>query len=301
MVAHQQGLDASRLKEEGGMSQDRPSLDAFGVRLSERVRTFFARERVFRDASRTCSFERLAEELDRLGAPWFDKVFELEEDFGGLVRRGAHPKTPSLALGLFQLICLDLACTSDEEPDDDSALVSTKWPMARLTSTGDLLVHVGIHTTEGDLYISEAGWIFWYIPTLDRVDLLSGSASTFLERIALEDHVRREMREYAGTFLMADEGAAIAQSMNLPIVDEASDALVRHWMNHDILVSRLPHASPSGICRTRIISRTVKDLLSAARPVLSQHPETGVTVEAHLPGGRERYDALRHGGIRVNE
>ncbi|WP_437734632.1 hypothetical protein [Sorangium sp. So ce1335] len=258
------------------------------------------RERIFRDASRTCSFERLAEELDRRGAPWFDKVFELEEEFGGLVRRGAHPKTPSLALGLYQLICLDLDSPTEEEPTDDSALISLKWPTARLTFTDDLLLHVGLYTMEGDLYMSEAGWMFWYIPALDRVDLLSASVSTFLERIALEDDVRREMREYAATFFVADEGPAIAQALALPILEEASDALVSHWMGPNILISRLPQASAPDTCRTRIVSRTVEDLLSAARVVAKKHPEARATVETHLPGGRERHDALQREGVAIN-
>ncbi|WP_437571153.1 hypothetical protein [Sorangium sp. So ce542] len=282
------------------MNQDRPSLDAFCGPLSGRVRSFFTRERVFRDASRTCSFERLAEELDRRGAPWFDKVFELEEDFGGLVRRGAHPKTPSLALGLFQLVCLGLDSPTEEEPADDSALISLKWPMARLTLTDNLLVHVGLHTMDGDLYMSEAGWMFWYIPSLDRVDLLSASALTFLERIALEDDVRREMREYAATFFLADEGPALAQALALPILEEASDMLVSHWMGPNILISRLPQASATGTCRTRIICRTVDDLLSASRFVAKKHPEARVTVETHLPGGRARHEALRREGFAVN-
>jgi hypothetical protein len=283
------------------MSQTRPSLDAFGGQLSERVRSFFTREHVFRDSSRTCSFERLAEELDRRGAPWFDKVFELEEDFGGLVRRGSHPKTPSMALGLFQLICLGLDSPGDEEPDDDSALVSSTWPMARLTATGDPMVHVGLYTTEGDLYINEAGWVFFYTPMLDRVELLSGSASTFLERIALEDHARRAMRDNAATFFMVDDGLAIAQALGLPIINEASDALVKHWMSPDVLVSRLPPASASGSCRTRIVSRTVDDLLLAARTLTKKHPGARATVETYLRGGRERYDALRREGIAVDE
>lgn len=282
------------------MSQDRPSLDAFHGRLSERVRSFFSREHVFRDISRTCSFERLAEELDRRGALWFDEVFRLEEEFGGLVRRGAHPKTPSLALGLFQLICLGLDSSRDADAEDDSAVVSSKWPMACLRSTGDLLIHVGLYTTEGDLYMNEAGWVFWYIPTLDRVDLLSGSASTFLERIALEDHIRRELREYAGTFFMVDEGPVIAQALELPLLEEASDELVSHWMNSNVLVSRLPLVSASGACRTRIIARTVDDLLLAARAVIRERSDARATVETHLPGGRERYAALRNEGIVVN-
>ncbi|WP_441292735.1 hypothetical protein ACSRUE_22155 [Sorangium sp. KYC3313] len=90
----------------------------------------------------------------------FDEVFELEEDFGGLVRRGTHPKTPSLALGLFQLICLGLDSPGGEEPEDDAALVSSTWPTARLSATGDPMVHVGLYTAEEDLYMNEAGWLF---------------------------------------------------------------------------------------------------------------------------------------------
>ncbi|WP_437303044.1 hypothetical protein [Sorangium sp. So ce388] len=283
------------------MSQDRPSLDAFGGRLSERVRAFFSRERVFRDASRTCDFERLAGELERLGAPWFDKVFELEEDFGGLVRRGSHPKNPSLALGLFQLICLGLGSSAEEDADDDSAIVSSSWPMARLASTFESLVHVGLYTPEGDLYMSEAGWMFWYIPMLDRVELLSGSASTFLERVALEDHVRHGMREYAATFFMADAGPAVAEALGLPSVEEASDAVVSHWMGPSLFVSRLPPTAASDTRRTRLVSRAVKDLLPAARLVAERAPDVSATVETHLPGGRERFDALRREGILVSE
>lgn len=283
------------------MSQTRPSLEAFGRQLSERARSFFTSEHIFRDASRTCSFERLAEELDRRGAPWFDKVFELEEDFGGLVRRGTHPKAPSLALGLFQLICLGLDSPGDDEPEDDSALASSAWPMARLTATGDPMVHVGLYTTERDLYINEAGWVFCYTSMLDRVELLSGSASTFLERIALEDQARRAMRDHAGTLFMADAGLSIAQALGLPIIEEASDALVKHWMSPDVFVSRLPSASTSGTCRTRIVSRTVEDLLFAARAVTNKHPGARATVETYLRGGRERYDALRREGIAVDE
>ncbi|AUX19912.1 uncharacterized protein SOCEGT47_003660 [Sorangium cellulosum] len=281
------------------MSQHRPSLDAFSGQLSDRAKSFFAREHIFRDLSNTCSFERLAEELDRRGAPWFDKVFELEEEFGGLVRRGPHPKTPSLAIGLFQLISLGFDAPGEEEPEDDSALVSLKWPMVRLAATGDLLTHVGVYTTEADLYLSESGWIFWYVSTLDRVELLSGSASTFLERVALEDHVRRTMREYAGTFFTADEGSAIAQALNIPVVEEASDALITHWMNPNLFISRLPRTSAPGIYRTRIVSRTVEALLSAAQAVITRSPEAQATVETHLPGGRERHDALRREGVAV--
>ncbi|WP_437618797.1 hypothetical protein [Sorangium sp. So ce1151] len=283
------------------MTQDRPSLDAFGGRLSERVRAFFARERVFRDVSRTCDFERLASELERLGAPWFDKVFELEEDFGGLVRRGPHPRTPSLALGLFQLICLGVGSSAEEDADDDSAIVSSSWPMARLASTSEPLVHVGLYTPEGDLYMSEAGRMFWYIPMLDRVELLSGSASTFLERVALEDHVRHEMREYAATFFRADAGAAVAEALGLPSVEEASDAVVSHWMNPGLFVSRLPPTTASDVYRTRLVSRTVKDVLPAARLVAERAPDASATVETHLPGGRERFDVLRREGIPVSE
>jgi hypothetical protein len=283
------------------MSTDRPSIEAFGAELSARARAFFSRLHIFRDLSRTCSFERLGEELDRRGVPWYDAIFALEEEFGGLVQKGTHPRRPHLALGLFQLVCLDLPRDEDEDGEDDGVLAAGCWPVVHRRTTGEPLIHVGLYTPEGDIYIDESGRIYWHVVMLDRLEMLAGSARGFLERLALEDEVRLDFGDCAETLVETDAALEIVSHRTMARVEEASDGVAEHWRGEGLFISRLPvplsRRGPRTSHETRIFARSPDDLLAAVRSSLEKDPDAKLRVDVYGPTGQKQRAALERAGI----
>lgn len=279
----------------------RPSSNLFSDRLSSRARAFLESEGVFRDVSRSCDWETLAAELERLGAPWFDAVFEIEESFGGLVKRLRNPHgQPELAIGLCQMIALTPHEQQREElPGYSSAVLMPRpWPRVVHARLGYELMLIGCYVDESHLFVDDAGRIWVHVGLLDKIEAAAGSMRVFLERIAFESEMRAVIPDFASVSLSADLGHELASSFSLQGVEEVSDSVVSNWRSSSIWVQRLGSPDP-GETKTLVVASSPSEVVAVIGRATQIDPNVRVSVDTYRPGGPARLAALLKAGIRA--
>lgn len=253
--------------------------------------------------SRSCDWETLAAELERLSAPWYDAVFEVEEDFGGLVRRASKPhRQPDLAIGLYQMIAL----TPPEQQTmelpgySSTALTSRPWPRVMHAQLGCELILIGLYVDESHLYIDDTGRIWLHIGIIDKVEAEAGSMRTFLENIALESEIRSQIPDHATVSIYADAGDDLANSFLLQRVEEASDSVVTNWRSSSVWV-RVVGSPEIGKKKTLLVASSPAEVVNLVQRAMQICPGAGVRVDTYRPGGPARLAALRRAGVMALE
>lgn len=277
----------------------RPLSSPFSDRLSSRARAFLEREGVFRDVSRSCDWETLAAELERLGAPWFDAVFDIEESFGGLVKRsGERRGQPELAVGLYQMIAL----TPQEQqltelPGYSSAtLMPRPWPRIMHARLGVELMLVGCYVDESHLYVEDGGRIWVHVGLINKIEAAAGSMQVFLERLAFEAEMRSLISDFAAVSLGADLAHELARDFSLHRDEEASDSVVSNWRSSSIWVQRLGSPVP-GETKTLVVASSPLQMVAVVERAIQIDSNVRVAVDTYRPGGPARLTALLKAGI----
>ncbi|MDC0677391.1 hypothetical protein [Sorangium atrum] len=258
---------------------------------------------MFRDVSRSCNWETLAAELERLSVPWYDAVFEVEEDFGGMVKRASKPyRQPDFAIGLYQMILL----TPPEEqitelPGYPSAcLTSRPWPRVMHAQLGCELILIGLYADESHLYIDGVGRVWLHIGMIDKIEVEAGSVRVFLENVALESEMMSQIPDHAAISIDADVGGALVSPFQLQRVEEASDSVVTNWRSSSTWV-RVVGSPESGKKKTLVVASSPAEVVDLVQRVVQRYPGAAVAVDTYRPGGPARLAALRKAGIKATE
>ncbi|WP_437911667.1 hypothetical protein WME73_29165 [Sorangium sp. So ce302] len=230
-------------------------------------------------------------------------MFEVEEDFGGMVKRASKPhRQPDLAIGLYQMIML----TPPEQQIKElpgylsTHLASRPWPRVMHTELGRELILIGLYADESHLYVDDTGRVWLHIGMIDKIEAQADSMRAFLENIALESEMMSQISDHAAVSIDVDAGRDLEDLFQLQRIEEASDSVVTNWRSSSIWV-RVVEAPESGKKKTLIVARSPAEVVDLVQRVVQLYPGVHVAVDTYRPGGPARLAALRKAGIKATE
>ncbi|WP_441292734.1 hypothetical protein ACSRUE_22150 [Sorangium sp. KYC3313] len=228
-------------------------------------------------------------------------MFEVEEDFGGMVKRAdkAH-RQPEFAIGLYQMIALTPPEQQAMElPGYSSATLTPRpWPRVMHAQLGRELILIGLYADESHLYIDDTGRVWLHIGIIDKVEAEAGSMRAFLENIALESEMMSQIPDHATVSIDTDAGHDLAGSFPLQSVEEASDSVVANWRNSTMWV-RVVGSPETGNKKTLIVASSPAEVVVLVQRAVQSCPGVSVAVDTYRPGGAARLAALRKAGIEA--
>lgn len=237
----------------------------------------------YRQTERTRPAEELRRALGIMGLPCTDAILEFEDNFGGwsavdtnaLWGIGVHlslhdaPKGCAVAERFRRAnswFAPDLERRNGPESWSYLPFHGTGYPRAFYRERP--LVPVGMTGEEHVYFLGEHGEVYMFVTTIDQLSLVAGSGRTLIERWGLNQ--RKRNQAHWEVHFCEDVGAQVADILQVPKFDPASDEYFTVWANDEAQI-RLVHDAAPNIFGTHISTREPAGLLRAAREVHQSH------------------------------